>query len=317
MGPPVLFPSAGTVPLQTTLRSSVNTWQCDENDHLNVQFYTAFGDDASTQWLSLNGLGPQAQAQAGLQVRPASDRIRYWKELRGEDSLEIHSAPVEVEPGRLALYHELRNSYDGSIAATVVRTLECRDGAGQAMPFPAALVARAQAARVDLPEPGQPRSIGRFGVPPDLTLDQAQLLAMLEINRAVVAPEECDAVGRLRPRFHFSRFSDGAAILWHRMGFDRVAMRQRQQGTVVLETRTLYRRPIPVGTPTVVLSGLLDVTDRVLHFAHLLFDAETGTLHASGEAVGILFDQQTRRSMKMRGEDRERLSGRLVKELRG
>lgn len=303
------------IALQPTFRSSVNTWQCDENDHLNVQFYTAFGDDASIQWLSLNGLGPQAQARAGLRVQPVSDRIRYWKELRGQDSLEIHSAPVEVEPGRIALYHELRNSYDGDIAAVMVRDVECRDAAGRAVPFPTALSDRAGAARMALPDAGKSRSIGRFGHPPELTLQQAQDMGMIEINRAVVAPEECDAFGRLRPRFHFSRFSDGAAILWHRMGFDRVAMRQRQQGSVVLETRTLYRRPIPVGTPTVVLSGLLDVSDKVLHFAHLLFDAETGTLCASGEAVGIQFDQQTRRSMALRAEDRERLGGRVVKGL--
>ncbi len=304
------------IALQPTFRSSVNAWQCDENDHLNVQFYTAFGDDASIQWLSLNGLGPQAQAEAGLRVQPVCDRIRYWKELRGQDSLEIHSAPVEVEPGRIALYHELRNSYDGGIAAILVRSMECRDTAGRAVPFPAALSHRAEAGRMALPDSGRSRSIGRFGHPPDLTLQQAQDMATIEINRAVVGPEECDAFGRLRPRFHFGRFSDGAAILWHRMGFDRVAMRQRQQGSVVLETRTLYRRPIPVGTPTVVLSGLLDVSDKVLHFAHLLFDAETGTLCASGEAVGIQFDQQTRRSMALRTEDRERLQAHIVGELR-
>ena len=30
-----------------TLKSYVNTWECDENDHLNVQFYFRFFEDAA------------------------------------------------------------------------------------------------------------------------------------------------------------------------------------------------------------------------------------------------------------------------------
>ena len=30
-----------------TFGTAVNTWQCDENDHLNVQFYTDFAHEAS------------------------------------------------------------------------------------------------------------------------------------------------------------------------------------------------------------------------------------------------------------------------------
>jgi acyl-CoA thioester hydrolase len=302
--------------LQPSFRSTVNPWQCDENDHLNAQFYTAFGDDAAIQWLSLNGLGPQARAAAGVTARPVSDHIRYRQELRGDDSLAIASAPVAVDDRRVVLYSELSNSFDGGLSATLVREIECRNASDEAVPFPAAFLSRARASQATLPEQGKARSVGRFGELPNLTLAQAQAAAMIEINRAVVAPEECDAGGHLRPRFHFSRFSDGAAILWHRLGFDRMAMRAAQHGTVVLETRTAYRRRIAVGTPTVVLSGLLDVSDKILHIAHLIFDVETGTLCASGEAIGILFDQRTRRSLAMSETDRAHVAGRIIKELR-
>ena len=50
--------SPGLIPTFTT---AVNTWQCDENDHLNVQFYTEFGHEASAHLLSALGLGPRAQ----------------------------------------------------------------------------------------------------------------------------------------------------------------------------------------------------------------------------------------------------------------
>jgi acyl-CoA thioester hydrolase len=314
---PPIFHESPMADLQPSFRSTVNPWQCDENDHLNAQFYTAFGDDAAAQWLSLFGLGPQARRAAGIAVRPVSDHIRYWQELRGDDSVQIASAPVAVEDRRVVLFSDLRNSFDGGLAATLVRAIECRDASGQAIAFPAAFLARAREALVGLPERGQPRSAGRFGELPDLTLAQAQAAQTIEINRSIAAPEECDAAGYLRPRFHFSRFSDGAGILWHSLGFDRITMRQRRQGTVVLETRTLYRRPIPVGTPTVVLSGLLDASDKILHIAHLIFDVESGTLCAAGEAIGVLFDQQTRRSVAMSQAERTYVAGRVIKELRG
>ena len=52
-----------------TFTTAVNTWQCDENDHLNVQFYTEFGHEASAHLLAELGLGPRAQSAAGLEVR--------------------------------------------------------------------------------------------------------------------------------------------------------------------------------------------------------------------------------------------------------
>lgn len=47
--------------LTPTFSTAVNTWQCDENDHLNVQFYTQFGHEASTHLLAQLGLGPRAR----------------------------------------------------------------------------------------------------------------------------------------------------------------------------------------------------------------------------------------------------------------
>ena len=40
----------------------MNTRQCDENAHLNVQFYTEFGHEASAHLMASLGLGRRAQA---------------------------------------------------------------------------------------------------------------------------------------------------------------------------------------------------------------------------------------------------------------
>ena len=49
-----------------TFSTAVNTWQCDENDHLNVQFYTEFAHEASANLLAKLGFGPRAQRAAGV-----------------------------------------------------------------------------------------------------------------------------------------------------------------------------------------------------------------------------------------------------------
>ena len=41
-----------------TQRGFVNTWECDENEHLNVQFYFARFADAAAHFLVGRGLAP-------------------------------------------------------------------------------------------------------------------------------------------------------------------------------------------------------------------------------------------------------------------
>ena len=48
----------------------------------------------------------------------------------------------------------------------------------------------------------------------------------------------CTAV----PRHQFGRYSDGAPLLWNHLGFDRAAMQQRQEGSVVVEMLNLQVR---------------------------------------------------------------------------
>jgi acyl-CoA thioester hydrolase len=99
----------------------VNTWQCDENDHLNVQFYTEFGHEASAHLLNRLGFGPRAQANEDASLRVSFDHIRYLREFRIIDAVEVKSAPVEIGRHELVLYHEVRNPADGTLAATIRR----------------------------------------------------------------------------------------------------------------------------------------------------------------------------------------------------
>jgi acyl-CoA thioester hydrolase len=291
--------------LMPTYATAVNTWQCDENNHLNVQFYTEFGHEASAHLMARLGLGPRATRAAKHFVGIEEDHIRYLREFRIVETVDVRSAPVEIDDHRIVLYHEVRNSSTGVVAATVRRRLVSEK------PWPNRFRAHAQAALMEMPAQARARSVGT-PVLPHVRLADASGIGLIEVGRTVVKPQECDEHGVLLPRFQFGRYSDAAPLLWNHMGFDRAAMQDRQEGSVVVETLHSYRAPARAGDLMVIMSGLADFTDKTLKLVHYAFDAESGTLVACSEGVGMKFDQKVRRIMTFSAEDRARLAQRKV-----
>jgi acyl-CoA thioester hydrolase len=289
-----------------TFATAVNTWQCDENDHLNVQFYTEFGHEASAHLLHRLGFGPRAQRAMGLSVRASEDHIRYLREFRVVESVEVRSAPVEIAERTLVVYHEVLNAADGALGATIRRRVE------SSAPWPNAFRARAEAARIEMPASARPRSVGTPPMP-FLSLEEAERIGLIMTGCATIKPAECDEAGVFLPRHQFGRYSDAAPMLWNHFGFDRAAMQERGEGTVVMETLHTYRSPLQAGTLLVILSGLADFTDKVLRLVHYAFDAESGTLAACSEGVSMKFDQRARKIMAFSAEDQRRLSERKLR----
>jgi acyl-CoA thioester hydrolase len=195
----------------------------------------------------------------------------------------------------------------------VRQVTRCVDDSGKAASWPPAFRSRVEPSRVALPTIAQPRTAGSLGPLPDLTLDRAALSGLATITQGVVQPEECDSNGVMLPRFYFARYSDGAPGFWQTMGFDRLRMREREQGTVVLELRNEIRRPLAPGALTVVMSGILAATDKTMHIAHFLFDADSGELAAVADGVGVLFDQRLRKIAPFTQDDRERLATKILR----
>jgi acyl-CoA thioester hydrolase len=295
--------SAELVPTFTT---AVNTWQCDENAHLNVQFYTEFGHEASTHLLHHLGLGPRAQAALGLNLKATEDHIRYLREFRVVDTVEVQSAPVEVGERDLVVYHEVRNPADSTLASTIRRRIECD------RPWPSAFRERTEAAKIVLPASARPRSVGQAPLP-SIRLADCTRIGLVDVGRTMVKPSECDEHGRLLPRHQFGRYSDAAPWLWNHMGFDRSAMQERGEGSVVVETLHSYREPLQAGALLVIMSGLADYTDKILRLVHFAFDAEAGTLAACSEGIGMKFDQKHRKTMTFSAEDQARLAERKLR----
>ena len=91
-------------------RGSVQRWECDENDHLNVQFYLARFEEADRQFRLLSGL---SDALAGAR---RARHLRYHEELYSGDTLVMRSHVAFDGPYMLTVVHELRRSADNVLA---------------------------------------------------------------------------------------------------------------------------------------------------------------------------------------------------------
>jgi len=289
-----------------TFATAVNTWQCDENDHLNVQYYTEFGHEASAHLLAGLGFGPRAQRAAGHVLRTTEDHIRYLREFRVPEPVEVRSAPVEVGEHELVVYHEVHNPADGALAATI------RQRITSSKRWPAPMRARAEAVRIEMPAAARPRSVGAAPLP-HVRLADAESIGLITVARAVIKPAECDEHGHFLARHQFGRYSDAAPMLWNHMGFDRAAMQERGEGTVVVETLHSYRAPLKAGDLLIVMSGLADYADKIVKLVHFAYDVESGTLAACAEGVAMKFDQKARKVMPFTADDRVRLAERKVR----
>ena len=273
-----------------------------------MQFFTAFATDAGEHLHVALGFGPSVRRGLGITLVPREDHVRYHRELREAESLDVASAPVALDDHSLTAFHGLSSHFTGQIAGTIRSTTSWAFADGRPAMLPTDVRDAARRHLVDLPDNAKARSAGSLGPLPVFALGRAAGFGLMPIVRDVVKPAECGADGLLLPRHHFSRFSDGVGHLWHALGFDRGAMRDRDEGTIVLEMKCVYDRRPRAGDPVVVMSGVAASAEKTLHIVHYLFNAETGALAARAEAIGGLFDQRARRVVTFGEDQRKRLA---------
>ncbi len=275
-----------------TVQSIVNTWNCDEVGHMNVQFYVAAASDANRAFAVSHGRsGP---------VISGRDHIRFHRELRAGDIFAVTSRVSGTHEGGLTLSHELRNSATGVLAATLTSHTDLPSGLGDGPHAP-------------LSDEALPRGVPGVSPLPHLQLDDQAASSLIPIYQGVVHPEHCDETGLMRQQHIMGRFSDGAAHLWQHVGFDRDTMIKARRGTVVLEMRLDRLADVRAGAALVGKSAMVEVMGRVLRFAHFLFDASTGALVATGEAAAVMLDLDARKTVAFSDEESARLTPYLMK----
>ena len=294
--------------LQTTHRTAVTEDMIDHLGHMNVRYYGVAARAASdTVVRELGGGGD-------LDVQAVDVYTRHFREqLLGAD-LEVRSGLLAHGGGSLRLYHELRNTETGDLAASFVHRLEARHGGDLVPRWPPA----DDASVVEIPEHGRPRSIALDTAPLDTapTLDEVRadpLLAM-RLPRTIDA-DECRPDGTYDP-------AAAPFLLWGGEpleGATGPTLHPGPDGQLVgwatMENRMAIQRLPRRGDRIQSFGAVVEIRDKTTHRVMWGFDVERGDLLVAFEVVDVALDTVSRRAVSIPDELRGHADARFRPEL--
>ncbi|MBC01279.1 MAG: hypothetical protein CML67_17240 [Rhodobacteraceae bacterium] len=284
-----------------TLFSFVNCWECDENDHLNVQFYLARFEEADRQFRLLSGL---SDALAGAR---RARHLRYHEELYSGDTLVMRSHVAFDGPYMLTVVHELRRSADNVLAATAT------DGYAPADSVARELRRRFQDVSAPMPDAALPRSLGTAAETSAVTVKQLETAGARIVHRATVLPRHAGPDGRADDAFALSCFTEGAPHVWNMTPMTDAWLTKHGFGRVAVEMKLAWTGPLKPGDPVVTYSGLTGAANSTFSFRHHLFEARTLRLAAVCDVVALTMDLKTRSAVSLDDEVRARILKSVLK----
>ena len=272
-----------------TIRDTANAWECDENDHINVQFYAARFDIAVRSFL----------VQAGWQVPHRAGRlIRYHAELRSGEPVHGTTALVSLEDGRVALEHRLFASHrEGTpLAATGLDLLPD--------------VERSDLSAFDLPTAAKdalPKT-GSFLMPSGVSEDALEACSVtyrgvVPDNAFLPANESADGA-RLGDRYLVGIVSDAATHAWALAGADDAWLRARHWGRAAVQLQLTYGARPTAGDVVAIRTGLRASSAKSVSYRHHIMNEMTDELIAIADITSVMLNLETRRAMAWPDEKR-------------
>lgn len=261
-----------------THRSFVNTWECDENQHMNVQFYSRRFEEARRVF-GLLTTGRDAST-------PVRDRhIRYHAELHAGATTVTRSAVIADGAFAGGIVHMLHHSETGVLSATALEQADIATGGQHAI--------GQDAARQALPR--------GIGAEPLTALPVGKLVELggLAANFSVIGPCDCDAAGRLTERALVGRFSNGAPHAWKASGVDVNWLLSRNLGRVAVEMKITRHADAKPGDVLALYSAPVACSGKTVTLHHELVKLATGEPVASGKVVALILDLTTRRPTEL------------------
>lgn len=276
--------------MQLTYRGSVNRWECDENDHLNVRFC----EQKLYQTLLAGLLAEQCIDAHDLPRLPSliqRQHIRFQAESRLAAPLGGYFTAVGHDEFQVLV--ELRNEVSGLVACSML----CDFGATAVAHR---LRALSQRVKPEAIAHAWPRGINADLALHALTQAQAIDLGFRMIGAGVLEPAECTTEQQLLPYYCMGRISDSMAHLWSAIFPESEA--SGNEGGAVVEFRRTYAGTLRTDDPFQIFSGIIEVGPRVQSFAHLVFNQRTGVCCVNAQAIGLRMDLKARKAITMNAD---------------
>lgn len=269
-----------------SFRSSVNSWECDENAHLNVRFYVEKHWQslcAAATTLGLKTVNDPDDYVGALRIQ----HIRFLKEARLAAPLSGYVGIVEYAEHHVDILTEIRHSQTQAPLSTCVHRLQVEH------PVSAPTV-------YSMPDYAQPRGIPARDVShTSLSLAQARDSGFFTIGMGMATSEDCTARQQMRVHHYMGRISDAMPHLWGQFVADTPSSEGLEEGGAVLEYRMHYHRPLLLGDTFEIVSGVQDVSAKVQRFAHLLYHRIDGQICVSAQAAAVRMDLRARRAIAL------------------
>ncbi len=259
-------------------RSFVNTWECDENDHLNVQFYLKRFDEAARVILTLSA---NTAVPIGL---PQTRHVRFHRELRPGAMIQLKTARINEGKFKGWLIHRLEDVGSERLSATAIERFD------DEIHIPEFWNADIQDALPrGLPDddliPEMPQSIIDAGG--------------INSNRSIVSPFECDVSGHMTQQFYIARFTDAAPHVWETLGIGEHWLSQRNLGRAAVEMKLTHHQPAKSGDVLFLYSKAETAGGKTMKLRHELVRQTDMEPVASGEVLALILDLETRKSVEL------------------
>lgn len=268
--------------MELVYRGSVNRWECDENDHMNVRFYVERHQQILQGGLLMKGAADPARVQA-MANSVHTHHLRFLAESRLSAPLSGYFGQVRLADGTLRVCTELRHSRTGQVLCSCLHSLP-------------------DEIEVDVPATPVESWQGSRGLADKDSIYDSQPVDNVEdigfklIGAGVVQEQETSAVSELHVHHYMGRISDAMPHLWAHLRGDELDDGGGDEGGAVLEYRLRYHGLLRAGDHFRVFGGCASLQGKVQKFVHLLFDAE-GRLMVSAQTAGVRMNLTTRKAM--------------------
>jgi acyl-CoA thioester hydrolase len=294
--------------LRTFDTAEVKPEEIDGLGHMNVRFYMERAQRANRLLLAELGVGADEGEAPGVRATQADTYVRYQREQFQGQLLSVNGGVLEATPTGLRAFYELANPARGEIAATFIIVTALTDRAtGGPAPLPAETLKAAEAARIELPDHGRPRTIDLAPPRLDLTYDAVAARISEEGSdpwsrrmKWPVPAEACDEHGNLvdTGMLMFGGFRQPSAEEMRRHGpMTFTGDDGHRLGWASLETRMVRVSQARAGDMLSSISAEVGLHAKVRHSRRWLFNLTSGQLVSLNDNVSIALDLDARRAI--------------------
>jgi acyl-CoA thioester hydrolase len=130
--------------------------------------------------------------------------------------------------------------------------------------------------------------------------------------RGAVYPWHCDQVGHMNVMWYVGKFDEATWHLFASIGMTPAYFREQHRGMAAVQQNISYRRELLAGDLVEVRSRVLEVREKVLVFAHDMYNAADGEIAASCQLTGVHLDRDARKSIAFPAAIREQAARKIA-----